>query len=65
MMARPVVLVYICLCAGADGPKVDKRTAAYLTVRSLSRAVPPAVPGIVFLSGRLISRVGVSDPQHA
>jgi fructose-bisphosphate aldolase class I len=36
---------------GADGPKVDVATAAYLTVRTLSRAVPPAVPGVVFLSG--------------
>ncbi|KAL6780827.1 FBA6 [Auxenochlorella protothecoides x Auxenochlorella symbiontica] len=36
---------------GAEGPKVDVRTAAWLTVRTLSRTVPPAVPGIVFLSG--------------
>jgi fructose-bisphosphate aldolase class I len=37
--------------AGADGPAADVRAAAYLTVRALSRAVPPAVPGIMFLSG--------------
>lgn len=37
--------------AGADSPEVDVRTAAYLTVRTLSRTVPPAVPGITFLSG--------------
>jgi fructose-bisphosphate aldolase, class I len=36
---------------GADGPAVDVRTAGYLTVRTLSRVVPPAVPGITFLSG--------------
>lgn len=36
---------------GADGPKVDVKTAAYLTARTLSRTVPPAVPGIMFLSG--------------
>lgn len=37
--------------SGAEGPRVDARTAAYLTVRTLSRTVPPAVPGITFLSG--------------
>jgi len=37
--------------SGADGPAADVRAAAYLTVRALSRAVPPAVPGITFLSG--------------
>lgn len=37
--------------SGAEGPKVDVKTAAWLTVRTLSRAVPPAVTGIVFLSG--------------
>jgi fructose-bisphosphate aldolase class I len=31
--------------------KADVATAGYLTVRTLSRTVPPAVPGIVFLSG--------------
>ena len=37
--------------AGVDGPKADVQTAAYLTVRTLSRTVPAAVPGVVFLSG--------------
>lgn len=37
--------------AGADSPDADIRDAAYLTVRALSRTVPPAVPGITFLSG--------------
>lgn len=37
--------------AGADGPKASVSDAAYLTVRTLSRTVPPAVPGITFLSG--------------
>lgn len=37
--------------SGADGPGASVTDAAYLTVRTLSRAVPPAVPGIVFLSG--------------
>lgn len=37
--------------SGADGAPADRRAAAYLTVRALSRTVPPAVPGITFLSG--------------
>ena len=37
--------------SGAEGPSVSVQEAAYLTVRALSRAVPPAVPGIMFLSG--------------
>jgi fructose-bisphosphate aldolase, class I len=37
--------------AGADGPSADVAEAAYLTVRALSRTVPAAVPGVVFLSG--------------
>lgn len=37
--------------SGAEGPGGDVRTAAYLTVRALSRTVPSAVPGITFLSG--------------
>ena len=36
---------------GAEGPKVSVREAAYLTVRTLSRTVPSAVPGVTFLSG--------------
>lgn len=36
---------------GAEGPKADVKTSAWLTVRTLSRTVPPAVTGIVFLSG--------------
>lgn len=37
--------------AGVDGTAADVKTAGYLTVRTLSRAVPPAVPGVMFLSG--------------
>lgn len=37
--------------AGADGPSADVKDAAFLTVRALSRTVPPSVPGIMFLSG--------------
>jgi len=36
---------------GAEAPKVDPRYAAALTVQALRRSVPPAVPGIMFLSG--------------
>ena len=36
---------------GSEGPKVDAQTIAALTVRTLQRTVPPAVPGIMFLSG--------------
>lgn len=39
---------------GATFPGKDKVTAkemAFMTVRTLSRTIPPALPGIVFLSG--------------
>eukprot|EP00271_Cylindrocystis_brebissonii_P018110 TRINITY_DN4987_c0_g1_i1.p1 TRINITY_DN4987_c0_g1~~TRINITY_DN4987_c0_g1_i1.p1 ORF type:complete len:358 (+),score=73.82 TRINITY_DN4987_c0_g1_i1:112-1185(+) len=36
---------------GTEGPKVDNLTIAKFTVRTLMRTVPPAVPGVVFLSG--------------
>ncbi|CAM6008875.1 unnamed protein product [Sphagnum balticum] len=36
---------------GSDAPKVSAEEIAKYTVRSLQRTVPPAVPGIVFLSG--------------
>eukprot|EP00192_Tetraselmis_astigmatica_P025434 CAMPEP_0117665370 /NCGR_PEP_ID=MMETSP0804-20121206/9772_1 /TAXON_ID=1074897 /ORGANISM="Tetraselmis astigmatica, Strain CCMP880" /LENGTH=279 /DNA_ID=CAMNT_0005472775 /DNA_START=876 /DNA_END=1715 /DNA_ORIENTATION=- len=36
---------------GADGPNVDPRMAAALTVQTLQRTVPSAVPGVMFLSG--------------
>lgn len=38
--------------AGAQGPASDVKTAAALTVRTLQRTVPCAVPGIMFLSGK-------------
>ena len=41
---------------GAEGPPADVATSAYLTVRALSRTVPAAVPGVVFLSGALGGR---------
>ena len=36
---------------GAEGPKVDPRMAAALTLQALRRTVPAAVPGVMFLSG--------------
>ncbi len=36
---------------GSDAPKVSPEEIAKFTVRALQRTVPPAVPGIVFLSG--------------
>merc|ERR1712023_70985 len=36
---------------GIAGPKVDSETVATLTVQTLLRTVPPALPGIFFLSG--------------
>ncbi|KAK3007282.1 hypothetical protein RJ639_015741 [Escallonia herrerae] len=36
---------------GSDGPKVTPQVIAEYTVAALRRTVPPAVPGIVFLSG--------------
>ncbi|CAN1146361.1 Fructose-bisphosphate aldolase 5, cytosolic [Linum perenne] len=36
---------------GSDSPKVTAEEIAEYTVRALRRTVPPAVPGIVFLSG--------------
>jgi fructose-bisphosphate aldolase class I len=36
---------------GSDAPKVSAEEIAKFTVRALQRTVPPAVPGIVFLSG--------------
>merc|ERR1712194_602691 len=37
--------------SGIAGPKVDAETVATLTVQTLLRTVPPALPGIFFLSG--------------
>merc|ERR1712137_1053492 len=36
---------------GLAGPKADSETIATLTVQTLLRTVPPALPGIFFLSG--------------
>jgi fructose-bisphosphate aldolase class I len=36
---------------GISGPKADTETVATLTVQTLLRTVPPAMPGIFFLSG--------------
>merc|ERR1712003_415607 len=36
---------------GIKGPRVDHETVATLTVQTLLRTVPPAMPGIFFLSG--------------
>jgi len=36
---------------GINGPRVDPETVATLTVQALLRTVPPALPGIFFLSG--------------
>lgn len=37
--------------AGAKGPAADVNRVAELTVKALLRTVPPAVPGVMFLSG--------------
>jgi len=37
--------------SGLTGPKVDSNTVAAYTVQALLRTVPPAMPGIFFLSG--------------
>merc|ERR1712129_649413 len=37
--------------SGLAGPKVDSETVAAYTVQALLRTVPPAMPGIFFLSG--------------
>jgi fructose-bisphosphate aldolase class I len=37
--------------AGSDGPKASAQDIAALTVRSLSRTVPPSLVGVTFLSG--------------
>ncbi|XP_024387974.1 fructose-bisphosphate aldolase, cytoplasmic isozyme 1 isoform X1 [Physcomitrium patens] len=37
--------------SGSDAPKVSSDIVAKFTVRCLQRTVPPAVPGIMFLSG--------------
>jgi len=36
---------------GINGPRADHETVAKMTVQALLRTVPPAVPGIFFLSG--------------
>merc|ERR1712232_397162 len=36
---------------GIQGPRADTETVATLTVQTLLRTVPPALPGIFFLSG--------------
>jgi len=36
---------------GIQGPKADTETIARLTIQALLRTVPPAMPGIFFLSG--------------
>merc|ERR1712137_1222979 len=37
--------------SGLKGPKVDNEMVAHMTVTTLLRTVPPAMPGIFFLSG--------------
>lgn len=37
--------------AGAQAKSADVMVAGWLTARTLSRTVPPAVPGVMFLSG--------------
>lgn len=36
---------------GFDGPKVEPNQVAWMTVRTLRRTMPPAMPGVNFLSG--------------
>jgi len=46
MVLKPNMVV-----PGQKGPQVDAETVAEMTVRCLKATVPPAVPGIAFLSG--------------
>jgi fructose-bisphosphate aldolase class I len=36
---------------GSEGPKVSAHDIAWMTVRTLMRTIPPALPGVMFLSG--------------
>jgi fructose-bisphosphate aldolase class I len=38
---------------GLEGPPATEEEIATLTVQALMRTVPPAVPGIFFLSGEM------------
>merc|ERR1712241_1484788 len=54
---------------GIDGPRVDHETIATLTVQTLLRTVPPALPGIFFLSGETAldednEEVAHHQPEH-
>jgi len=46
MILKPNMVV-----PGQDGPQVQAETVAEMTIRCLKATVPPAVPGIAFLSG--------------
>jgi fructose-bisphosphate aldolase class I len=46
MLLKPNMVV-----PGAKGPKASPETVAASTLRVLRATVPPAVPGIMFLSG--------------
>ena len=46
MILKPNMVV-----PGQNGPQVDAQTVARQTIRCLKATVPPAVPGIAFLSG--------------
>jgi fructose-bisphosphate aldolase, class I len=46
MLLKPNMVV-----PGSKGPAAEPATVAAATLRVLRRAVPPAVPGVMFLSG--------------
>ena len=53
--------------SGSDAPEDDAETVAKMTVETLLRCVPAAVPGIVFLSGGLSEDQAssyLSEMQH-
>uniref|UniRef100_A0A061RDV5 Fructose-bisphosphate aldolase n=2 Tax=Tetraselmis sp. GSL018 TaxID=582737 RepID=A0A061RDV5_9CHLO len=51
VMLEGILLKPNMVLPGSSGPQVPAAEAAALTVQSLRRTVPPAVPGVMFLSG--------------
>jgi len=49
---------------GLDAPEADKVTVARMTARTLMRTVPPAVPGINFLSGGMGAEEATQNLQQ-
>ncbi|KAG1326733.1 putative Fructose-bisphosphate aldolase 3, cytoplasmic [Cocos nucifera] len=51
VLLKGTLLKLNMMTPGSDSPKVSPEVIAEYTVAALRRTVPPAVPGIVFLSG--------------